>query len=114
VKRYAVIGVVVVAVIGSLAGLARAGQLGDDRHREPHGRGCGQVLLQRGVARPRAGRHLDPPPPLPPSHTVSGYVSDDENRPIANATVTIEDTPITPATTDAGGRHSFERMPTGT
>ena len=54
------------------------------------------------------------PPPPPPSHTVSGHVRDAENRPIANATVTIEGTPITPATTDATGFYSFPSVPEGT
>ncbi len=54
------------------------------------------------------------PPPLPPSHTVSGQVRDSENQPIANATVTIEDTPITPATTDENGLYSFPLVPEGT
>jgi protocatechuate 3,4-dioxygenase beta subunit len=54
------------------------------------------------------------PPPLPPSQAVSGRVVDQEGRPIANASVMIEDTPITPATTDANGVYSFERIPEGT
>ena len=54
------------------------------------------------------------PPPLPPAHTVSGHVRDEDNEPLANATVTIEDTPITPATTDEDGFFSFERVPEGT
>jgi extracellular elastinolytic metalloproteinase len=54
------------------------------------------------------------PPPFPPAHTVSGHVRDGDNQPIANASVTIEDTPITPATTDSAGFYSFERVPEGT
>jgi protocatechuate 3,4-dioxygenase beta subunit len=54
------------------------------------------------------------PPPLPPSHTVSGHVRGADNRPIANATVTIEGTPITPAITDEDGSYSFVRVPEGT
>ncbi|MPZ93140.1 MAG: hypothetical protein GEU68_16255, partial [Actinobacteria bacterium] len=54
------------------------------------------------------------PPPLPPSHAVSGHVRDSDNQPIADATVTIEGTPITPATTDANGFYSFEQLPEGT
>jgi extracellular elastinolytic metalloproteinase len=54
------------------------------------------------------------PPPLPPSHTVSGHVRDGDAEPIANATVTIEGTPITPATTDANGFYSFALVPEGT
>jgi extracellular elastinolytic metalloproteinase len=54
------------------------------------------------------------PPPLPPAHTVSGHVRDADNQPIANATVTIEDTPITPALTDEDGFYSFQRVPEGT
>jgi Carboxypeptidase regulatory-like domain len=53
------------------------------------------------------------PPPPPPSHTVSGHVRDEDNDPIANATVTIEGTPITPATTDATGFYSFPSVPEG-
>ncbi|MGH3011810.1 MAG: M36 family metallopeptidase, partial [Gaiellaceae bacterium] len=54
------------------------------------------------------------PPPLPPSHTVSGHVRDGEGEPLANAMVTIEGTPITPAATDATGFYSFEGVPEGT
>ena len=54
------------------------------------------------------------PPALPPAQTVSGHVRDEQNQPIANATVTIQDTPITPATTDANGFYSFQRVPAGT
>jgi hypothetical protein len=54
------------------------------------------------------------PPPLSPSHTVSGHVRGADNRPIANATVTIEGTPITPAVTDEDGFYSFVRVPEGT
>ena len=53
------------------------------------------------------------PPPLPPTQTVSGHVRDGANQPIANATVTIEGTPITPATTDANGSYSFQLVPEG-
>jgi Carboxypeptidase regulatory-like domain len=54
------------------------------------------------------------PPPPTPSHTVSGHVRDTDNQPIANATVTIEGTPITPATTDADGFYTFPSVPEGT
>jgi extracellular elastinolytic metalloproteinase len=54
------------------------------------------------------------PPPPPPTHTVSGRVRDGNGQPMANATVTLDDTPITPATTDANGVYSFERVPEGT
>jgi hypothetical protein len=54
------------------------------------------------------------PPPLPASHPVSGTVRDDDNQPIANANVAIEDTPITPATTDQNGRYTFPLVPEGT
>jgi protocatechuate 3,4-dioxygenase beta subunit len=54
------------------------------------------------------------PPPLPPSQTVSGRVLGDDGLPVRNATVTIEDTPITPAVTNANGVYSFERIPEGT
>ena len=94
----------------------RAGQLGDDRHREPHGQDALRFAFNESVLAPEPAvtsiRYR--PPPLPPSHTVSGQVRDSENQPIANATVTIEDTPITPATTDANGFYSFERVPEGT
>ena len=49
-----------------------------------------------------------------PAHTVSGTVRDDFLQPIANATVTILDTPIPPATTDANGFYSFASVPEGT
>src|SRR6266542_3063011 len=46
-----------------------------------------------------------------PSHTVSGYVRDGGNNPLENATVTILNTPIPPATTDANGFYSFASVP---
>ena len=49
-----------------------------------------------------------------PSHSVSGYVRDTFSQPIANATVTIQGTPIAPATTDANGFYSFASVPDGT
>jgi subtilisin family serine protease len=48
-----------------------------------------------------------------PSHTVSGHVRDGNSNPIANATVTILNTPIPPATTDASGFYSFASVPEG-
>lgn len=54
------------------------------------------------------------PPPLEPSHSVSGHVRDAANQPVANATVRIEGTPITPATTGADGSYSFPFVPEGT
>ncbi len=48
-----------------------------------------------------------------PSHTVSGYVRDGGNNPLENATVTILNTPIPPATTDANGFYSFASVPEG-
>ncbi|MGH9248101.1 MAG: M36 family metallopeptidase, partial [Acidimicrobiales bacterium] len=54
------------------------------------------------------------PPPLGPAQTVSGHVRDGDGEPLANATVTIGGTPITPATTDANGFYSFTRVPEGT
>jgi Carboxypeptidase regulatory-like domain/Malectin domain len=49
-----------------------------------------------------------------PSGSLSGTVTDDANNPIENATVTINNTPIPPATTDAAGRYSFASVPEGT
>jgi hypothetical protein len=48
-----------------------------------------------------------------PSHTVSGHVRDGDGNPLAGATVTIEATPLPPATTDAGGAYSFASVPEG-
>ncbi len=48
-----------------------------------------------------------------PSHSVSGHVRDGDGNPLAGATVTIEGTPIPPATTDAGGAYSFASVPEG-
>ena len=49
-----------------------------------------------------------------PSHQVSGYVRDTFGQPIANATVTIQNTPISPTTTDSSGFYSFASVPEGT
>ncbi|HEV8627572.1 MAG TPA: carboxypeptidase regulatory-like domain-containing protein, partial [Acidimicrobiia bacterium] len=49
-----------------------------------------------------------------PSHSVSGHVRDDSSNPLAGATVTIQGTPIPPATTDASGAYSFASVPEGT
>ena len=49
-----------------------------------------------------------------PSGSLSGTVSDSSANPIANATVTINGTPIPPATTDASGHYSFASVPNGT
>ena len=49
-----------------------------------------------------------------PSHTVSGYVRDGEGNPVANATVTILETPLAPATSGATGFYSFVSVPEGT
>ena len=49
-----------------------------------------------------------------PSHSVSGHVRDSDNNAVANATVTILNTPIPPATTDANGAYSFASVPEGT
>ena len=54
------------------------------------------------------------PPPLPPSHTVSGHVRDEERPAHRQRDGDDRGTPITPATTDADGFYSFERMPEGT
>lgn len=51
---------------------------------------------------------------LAPSHPVSGVVRDHVGNPIPNATVTILNTPIPPATTDANGFYSFASVPEGT
>jgi len=48
-----------------------------------------------------------------PSHSVSGHVRDGEGNPLAGATVTIEGTPLPPATTDADGFYSFASVPEG-
>ena len=49
-----------------------------------------------------------------PSFTLSGVVRDSASQPIANATVTIQGTPIAPATTNASGAYSFASVPAGT
>ena len=51
--------------------------------------------------------------PAAPAHSVSGHVRDGFLQPIANATVTIQGTPIAPATTDANGFYSFASVPEG-
>jgi subtilisin family serine protease len=48
-----------------------------------------------------------------PSHSVSGHVRDGDGNPLAGATVTIEGTPLPPATTDADGFYSFASVPEG-
>ena len=76
-----------------------------------------RVAFNASVLAPRAGGHLDPIPAAAAAarRTRSRAMSvTTQNQPIANATVTIEDTPITPATTDANGFYSFERVPEGT
>jgi len=49
-----------------------------------------------------------------PSHSVSGFVRDQDGFPLGGATVTILGTPIPPATTDASGAYSFASVPEGT
>jgi hypothetical protein len=50
-----------------------------------------------------------------PAHMVSGTVTDSGTAmPIAGATVTILNTPIPPATTDANGMYAFPSVPEGT
>ena len=49
-----------------------------------------------------------------PAHAVSGHVRDGNGNPIANATVTVLDTPIAPVTTDASGLYQFPSVPDGT
>jgi carboxypeptidase family protein len=52
---------------------------------------------------------------LAPSHSVSGTVADSViGTPIQGATVTILNTPIPPATTDANGMYLFPSVPEGT
>jgi subtilisin family serine protease len=48
------------------------------------------------------------------SGSLSGVVRDNFMQPVANATVTIQNTPIPPATTDANGNYSFASVPEGT
>jgi subtilisin family serine protease len=50
---------------------------------------------------------------LAPAHMVSGYVRDNNGDPVANATVSILGTPISPATTDGNGFYSFASVPEG-
>src|SRR5262245_33606029 len=47
------------------------------------------------------------------AHAVSGHVLTTTGTPIASATVTIVNTPIPPATTDATGAYSFPSVPDG-
>ncbi len=52
---------------------------------------------------------------LGPAHMVSGTVSDSgSGLPISGGTVTILNTPIPPATTDANGMYAFPSVPEGT
>ena len=53
---------------------------------------------------------LDPAP----SGSLHGTVTDSGNNPVENATVTIQGTPIPPATTNAAGQYSFASVPNGT
>ena len=48
-----------------------------------------------------------------PVHGVSGFVRDADGEALANATVTIEGTPIAPTTTDASGAYAFPGVPVG-
>ena len=61
---------------------------------------------------PRAARRRRTSRSPAPSHSVSGFVSDETGIPLA-ATVTILGTPIPPATTDASGTYSFASVPDG-
>ena len=45
------------------------------------------------------------------THAVSGRVRDADDQPVAGATVTIEGTPLTPATTDADGHTRSRACP---
>ncbi len=48
-----------------------------------------------------------------PTHVVSGTVIDSEGTPIAGAQVTLQDTPLPTATTDASGYFEFSVVPEG-
>jgi hypothetical protein len=48
-----------------------------------------------------------------PTHSVNGTVRDPASAPVAGARVTIDGTPLTPATTDAGGAYAFASVPEG-
>jgi subtilisin family serine protease len=50
---------------------------------------------------------------LAPSYAVSGFVRDSGGAPIPGARVSINGTPIEPATTDANGQYSFPSVPAG-
>lgn len=52
--------------------------------------------------------------PAAPSFTLSGVVRDGSAQPVANATVTILNTPFAPVTTNASGAYSFASVPAGT
>ncbi|MCO8276827.1 carboxypeptidase regulatory-like domain-containing protein [Actinoplanes sp. TRM 88003] len=46
-------------------------------------------------------------------HDISGRVVDDKKRPVANADITIKDTPLKPVRTDANGTFAFSGVPEG-
>ena len=77
------------------------------------GHGCAAVRVQPDAARPPAVTSVATAAAPPPSHGL-GHVRDEENRPIANATVTIEEHADHAATTDASGFYSFPSVPEGT
>jgi subtilisin family serine protease len=51
--------------------------------------------------------------PAKPRFTISGQVRDQDGQPIANATVSVLQTPIPPAHTDADGFYSLSNVPQG-
>ncbi|SFF70439.1 Serine protease, subtilisin family [Actinopolymorpha cephalotaxi] len=48
-----------------------------------------------------------------PSHSLSGTVTDARGQPVVGVEVTVEGTPLPPATTDEQGRYSFDAVPEG-
>ena len=49
-----------------------------------------------------------------PSHSLSGTVTDARGQPVAGVVLTVEGTPLPPATTDEQGHYSFDAVPEGT
>jgi len=48
-----------------------------------------------------------------PAYDISGYVTDELGNPVANATISILNTPIAPVNTDLNGFYSFASVPEG-